>query len=128
MCGYLPASESFKIVGATNQPFIGPNPRRHSLIVNVPSGNRVTFSQRTDAALGQGLTLQNQNAPFIMRVDDFGDWICRSINAIGDAAGINVGYVEVTDLKEPIPEMPGDNYQKQEVRYGYAPRHGEPVA
>ncbi len=124
MCGYLASTEKSFSIGTVAVPFIGPNPRRHSLSIFVPSGNRLTISQRSDVALGAGITITNSNSPFVMTYEGFGDWIRRQLFAIGDVAAVTGGYVENTDIDMPIPTMPGDNYQKQEVRYGYAPRVG----
>jgi hypothetical protein len=116
MCGYFPATEKSFTVGTVAAPLLGPNPRRHSLIIWVPSGNRVTLSQRSDITLNAGITISNSNSPFVMTADAFGDWLKRQIFAIGDVAAIVGGYVEVTEIDLPIPTMPGPNFQKQEVR------------
>jgi hypothetical protein len=124
MCEMLAASESQKIVGTATIPYIGPNPRRRSLIIFVPSGNRLTISQRSDVALGTGLTLSNSTSPFIMRYSDFGDFMQGQLFACADVAGVQTAYVEVTDSSLKIDEMIGNNYQRNGVGYGYPARRG----
>ena len=57
------ASDTFATVGTSAVVLVGPSPRRTSLKVSVPSGNRVTISQRSNVTLGQGYTIQNATAP-----------------------------------------------------------------
>lgn len=56
-------------IGTSPSELIGNDPRRHSLWISVPSGNRVTISQKTGIALGQGVTIQNQTMPLKMTYD-----------------------------------------------------------
>lgn len=63
------------IVGITDTRLLGPNPRRHSLLLIPPpvgAANRYTVSFANPAVLDQGINLSPGSLPFLLDHDNFG--------------------------------------------------------
>lgn len=79
---------------ATDQVFLGVNPRRRRITISPPSAGRVTIQFGRAAVLDQGITVQVGTPTRTVTEDDVGYAIHSEVHIIADAGGRIVGGTE----------------------------------
>lgn len=82
-------------VGLTSTVIIGPNPKRHALILTGVAAQDTSYGFGEDAVLNRGLTFPNATMPMVLKYDDLGDALYQSVRAITEIAPGVVGIVEL---------------------------------
>lgn len=83
----------------TSVQLLGPNPRRHAVVISSPAAGVLTIAFANSVTLDAGIHIHPATLPLILRREYFGDAIGQPIAVISSVAGpTTVGGVEVSAL------------------------------
>jgi len=85
-------------VGTTSVQVLGSDPQRVALIINPPATNRVTISDSIGDLDLAGIVIFSQQAPFLIRYEDFGDALQSVLYGRVNTGSATVGFCEILDL------------------------------
>jgi hypothetical protein len=71
------------------------SPKRVGLIFFPPNGGNVTLSNDTPVVAGNGIVLQQSQAPFILLLDQHGDSIQKAWFCIHSAGATPVSFLQI---------------------------------